>query len=126
MQILILLVYKNQPELFMEQQFKLSRFVTILFQLNIGYRLTAVTDIYDNIYNEDIGEWVFTPQTITGTLTDFTIDLSFGAAGVAADYVINNVGIFDCDGDGKKDSAVDVAKKSVDSVLKDMFNWQLQ
>ncbi len=113
----------------------------------LGTGLTAVTDIYDNIYNEDIGEWVFTPQTITGTLTDFTIDLSFGAAssaagaaigsfflppvgtivgaaaGMAADYVINNVGIFDCDGDGKKDSAVDVAKKSVDSVLKDMFNW---
>lgn len=113
----------------------------------MGIGLTAVTDIYDNIYNEDIGEWVFTPQTITGTLTDFTIDLSFGAAssaagaaigsfflppvgtivgaaaGMAADYVINNVGIFDCDGDGKKDSAVDVAKKSVDSVLKDMFNW---
>lgn len=55
----------------------------------MGTGLTAVTDIYDNIYNEDIGEWVFTPQTITGTLTDFTIDLSFGAAGVAADYVIN-------------------------------------
>lgn len=85
--------------------------------------LTAVTDIYDNIYNEDVGEWFFTPQTITGTLTDFTIDLSFGAAGVAADYVINNVGIFDCDGDGKKDSAVDVSKKMVDSVLKDRFNW---
>lgn len=89
----------------------------------MGTGLTAVTDIYDNIYNEDIGEWVFTPQTITGTLTDFTIDLSFGAAGVAADYVINNVGIFDRNRDGKKDSAVDVAKKSVDSVLKDMFNW---
>ena len=42
---------------------------------------------------------------------------------MAADYVINNVGIFDCDGDGKKDSAVDVAKKSVDSALKDVFNW---
>lgn len=64
----------------------------------MGIGLTAVTDIY----NEDIGEWVFTPQTITGTLTDFTIDLSFGAAGMAADYVINNVGIFDCDGDRKK------------------------
>lgn len=113
----------------------------------MGTGLTAVTDIYDNIYNEDIGEWVFTPQTITGTLTDFTIDLSFGAAsssagaaigsfflppvgtivgaaaGMAADYVINNVGIFDCDGDGKKDSAVDVSKKMVDSVLKDRFNW---
>ena len=76
----------------------------------MGIGLTAVTDIYDNIYNEDVGEWFFTPQTITGTLTDFTIDLSF-------------VGIFDCDGDGKKDSAVDVSKKMVDSVLKDMFNW---
>ena len=85
----------------------------------MGTGLTAVTDIYDNIYNEDIGEWVFTPQTITGTLTDFTIDLSFGATGVAADYVINNVGVTDHD----EDSAVDVAKKSVDSVLKDMFNW---
>ena len=53
----------------------------------------------------------FTPQTITGTLTDFTIDLSFGAAGMAADYVINNVGIFDRNRDGTKDSAVDVAKK---------------
>ena len=42
---------------------------------------------------------------------------------MAADYVINNVGIFDCDGDGKKDSAVDVSKKMVDSVLKDRFNW---
>lgn len=65
----------------------------------------------------------FTPQTITGTLTDFTIDLSFGAAGVAADYEINNVGIFDRNRDGKKDSAVDVSKKMVDSVLKDRFNW---
>jgi len=58
----------------------------------LGTGLTAVTDIYDNIYNEDIGEWVFTPQTITGTLTE------------------NNVGIFDCDGDGKKDSVVDMIK----------------
>lgn len=47
-------------------------------------------------------EVVFTPQTITGTLTDFTIDLSFGATGVAADYVINNVGVTDHDGDGKR------------------------
>lgn len=43
--------------------------------------------------------------------------------GLTAVTDIYNVGIFDCDGDGKKDSAVDVAKKSVDSVLKDMFNW---
>ena len=76
----------------------------------MGTGLTAVTDIYDNIYNEDIGEWVFTPQTITGTLTDFTIDLSFGAAGVAADFVINNVGVTDHDGDGKKVSVVDMIK----------------
>ena len=79
----------------------------------MGIGLTAVTDIYDNIYNEDIGEWVFTPQTITGTLTDFTIDLSFGAAGVAADYVINNVGIFDCDGDGKKEDRKSVGRERV-------------
>ena len=78
---------------------------------------------FERNIKDGFGEWVFTPQTITGTLTDFTIDLSFGAAGVAADYVINNVGIFDCDGDGKKDSAVDVSKKMVDSVLKDRFNW---
>ena len=50
----------------------------------MGIGLTAVTDIYDNIYN---------------------------------------VGIFDRNRDGKKDSAVDVSKKMVDSVLKDMFNW---
>ena len=76
----------------------------------MGTGLTAVTDIYDDIYNEDVGEWFFTPQTITGTLTDFTIDLSFGATGVAADYVINNVGVTDHDGDGKKDSVVDMIK----------------
>lgn len=89
----------------------------------MGTGLTAVTDIYDNIYNEDVGEWFFTPQTITGTLTDFTIDLSFGAAGVAADYVINNVGVTDHDGDGKKDSVVDMIKIWTDSALKDVFNW---
>lgn len=81
---------------------------------------------FERNIKDGFGEWVFTPQTITGTLTDFTRDLSVGAAssaagaaigsfflppvgtivgaaaGMAADYVINNVGIFDRNGEGKK------------------------
>ena len=102
----------------------------------LGDAFTVVSEFEDNFYED--GDVVVTPDRVQNFVTDTAIDFGTGAAtaaagaavgslilpplgtivgagvGMALDTAINHE-FKDCDGDGKKDSAVDWLKQKVDS-----------
>lgn len=100
-----------------------------------GTILTVGADAYDNLFVD--GEFCPTVDGIQDTVTDSAVDLGFSAGsaaagaavgsffappigtavgvigGIAVDLAVNT-DIFDVDGDGEKDSVVDMAKKGID------------
>ena len=100
-----------------------------------GTILTVGADAYDNLFVD--GEFCPTVDGIQDTVTDSAVDLGFSAGsaaagaavgsffappigtavgvigGIAVDLAVNT-DLFDVDGDGEKDSVVDMAKKGID------------
>ena len=57
----------------------------------VGTGLTVVTNVFDNNYNAETGQWEFTGKSITSTVTDTAIDLGTGAAASAAGAAIGSL-----------------------------------
>lgn len=120
----------------------------------LGTVLTIGGDVTDNFYNADTGTWTFSGNQLADCIWDAGIDLAAGSgcaaagtaigtliappvgtvigagAGIALDYVANNVKLWDVDGDGENDSLVDSIKKggdvfvdAVEDVGSDVCDW---
>lgn len=99
-----------------------------------GTVLTIGSDVVDNFYDSDTGQWSFSQNQLADCVCDVGIDVASDAAfaaigaavgslivppvgtvvgagvGIAIGVVANNVGIYDIDGDGKKDDAITIFK----------------
>lgn len=104
-----------------------------------GTVLTIGTDVFDNFYNKDTGEWTFSGNQTADCAVDIGIDLASVAASAAAGAAIGslvppvgtvvgavagiainiaaNWDVVDWDGDGNKDSLVDGVKMGLHSVV---------
>lgn len=111
-------------------------------------------NVVESFYDSKTGTWSFSGDKIVDCAIETGIDIGAGAgasatgaaigtmiggplgtvigagAGMALDYVANNVGVYDIDGDGEKDSLVDnvkeVGKKAADwlgDIGKGMGDW---
>lgn len=99
-----------------------------------GTVFTIGGDVTDNFYDAETGVWSFSGNQLADCVLDVGIDMGAGAAsaatgaaigsffvppigtvagaavGFALDFAANNIHIVDIDGDGEKDSAIDIAK----------------
>ncbi len=104
----------------------------------LGTIVTVGSNFYDNIYAD--GQWNFTPDSVQDFLTDSAVDIGWEATSAAAGAAIGSffappvgtavgaiagiaigaageIGITDVDGDGEKDSLVDMAKIGLDTAF---------
>lgn len=99
-----------------------------------GTVFTIGGDVTDNFYDAKTGAWSFSSSQLADCVLDVGIDIGTGAGSAAAgaaigsffvppvgtvvgagvgfaiDFAANNINIVDIDGDGEKDSVIDIAK----------------